>query len=69
MPTIELDAIDSEVEALIRRLATQEGGLIAIHYHQTDLDIALDANSRMLHAFKAFVWGRESGIQQAGPSL
>jgi uroporphyrinogen decarboxylase len=65
MPAIDPDAIGSEVEALVRRLATPKGGFIGTHYHQADLGFGREKNARMLEAFKAFTWNVEANGQRA----
>ncbi len=56
MPGITPQDIDPQVDKLVRRLATPDGGFIATHYHQTDLDIDPENNTRMIEAFKRFNW-------------
>jgi uroporphyrinogen decarboxylase len=65
MPTIDPESIESQVHTLVHRLATPKGGCIATHYHQTDLDIDPEKNTRMLEAFKSFAWNRDDGCQEA----
>ena len=56
MQTIEMDAIETEVDALIRRLSTPQGGFIASYYHQADLDIDPEKNTRMIEALRSYAW-------------
>jgi uroporphyrinogen decarboxylase len=56
LPTIDPEQIESHVDKLVRRLAVPEGGFIATHYHQRDLNIDPAKTDRMLEAFKSFKW-------------
>lgn len=53
---IDIEAVDAEVDRLVRTLSTPGGGFIATYYHQQDLKIAPEKNARMLEAFRAFRW-------------
>lgn len=57
MGTTDLGRIPSEVSNLIRRLSVPEGGFIGTYYHQSDLHIAPEKNTRMIEAFRSFTWG------------
>jgi hypothetical protein len=48
--------IKDEVDRLIRRLSTEDGGFIAACYWQKDLHIPEEVNRNMLNAFKTFHW-------------
>ena len=48
--------IAAEVDRLVRRLATRDGGFIGTFYHQQDLAIPATRTAAMLEAFETFRW-------------
>lgn len=56
MATIDINEIEEEAGALIRRLATPRGGFVGTCYSKPDMQIPPEKNARMLEAFRRFRW-------------
>ncbi len=50
------DEVPEEVDRLVRRLSTPQGGIICTCYAADDLDISPDLTARMLEAMEQFRW-------------
>ncbi len=56
MQHLEIDEIEPEVDRLLCRLATPDGGFIGTCYHQPDLGFSCELTEAMLDAFRNFDW-------------